>query len=105
MNPPRIRAPRSARAGEVVEIRTLVEHPMETGLRQEGGRLVPRNLLTQLTVRVNGEVAMQVEFRNGSAANPYHVFFLRMERASEVEVSCIDQEGRAARSSARIALA
>lgn len=104
MTPPRIRAPRSARAGEVVEIRTLVEHPMETGLRHEAGRPVPRNLLTQLTVRVNGEVAMQVEFRNGSAANPYHVFFLRMDRASEVEVSCVDQEGRVARSTARIAL-
>jgi sulfur-oxidizing protein SoxZ len=30
---PRIRIPRSARAGEVIEIRTLIEHPMETGLR------------------------------------------------------------------------
>ena len=104
MTPPRIRAPRTARLGEVVEIRTLVEHPMETGLRHEGGRLVPRNLLAQLTVRMNGEVAMQVEFRNGSAANPYHVFFLRMERASDVEVSCVDQEGRTARSTVRIAV-
>jgi len=45
---PRIRAPRSARAGEVVEIRTLMEHPMETGLRQEGGRSVPRDMLTRM---------------------------------------------------------
>lgn len=105
MNPPRIRAPRQARAGEVVEIRTLIEHPMETGLRQEGGRLVPRDMLARLVVRVNGEVALQAEFRNGSAANPYHVFFLRLERASEVEVSCTDEQGRTARSVARIALA
>lgn len=105
MNPPRIRAPRQARAGEVVEIRTLIEHPMETGLRQEGGRLVPRDMLARLVVRVNGEVALQAEFRNGSAANPYHVFFLRLERASEVEVSCTDEQGQTARSVARIALA
>ncbi len=60
MNPPRIRAPRQARAGEVVEIRTLIEHPMETGLRMEGGRVVPRNMLASMVVRVNGVVALLV---------------------------------------------
>ena len=33
--PPRIRVPRQARAGEVIEIRTLAEHRMESGLRQD----------------------------------------------------------------------
>ncbi|MCC7429032.1 MAG: thiosulfate oxidation carrier complex protein SoxZ, partial [Alphaproteobacteria bacterium] len=38
--------PASARAGEIVEIRTQIDHPMETGLRRdEGGRPVPRNML------------------------------------------------------------
>ncbi|WP_424812304.1 thiosulfate oxidation carrier complex protein SoxZ [Roseococcus sp. YIM B11640] len=99
---PRLRAPRTARAGEVVEIRTLVEHPMETGLRQEGGRTVPRDLLGRITVRVNGEVALDGELRNGSAANPYHVFFLRLERTSEIEVIATDERGRSSRASARI---
>ena len=104
LNPPRIRAPRSARAGEVVEIRTLVEHPMETGLRSEAGRLVPRGMLARMVVRLNGAVALEVDFRNGSAANPYHVFFLRIERASEVEVTCTDEQGSSVRAVARIAL-
>lgn len=101
---PRIRAPRSARAGEVVEIRTLVAHPMETGLRQEGGATVPRDLINRLVVRVNGAVAMQAELRNGTSANPYHVFFLRMERSSEVEVSVTDESGQSTRATARISL-
>lgn len=101
---PRIRAPRNARAGETVEIRTLVEHPMETGLRQENGRTVPRDLLNRITVRVNGEVALDAELRNGSAANPYHVFFLRLDRASEVEVIVSDERGRSSRASVRIAV-
>ncbi|MCC7428877.1 MAG: thiosulfate oxidation carrier complex protein SoxZ, partial [Alphaproteobacteria bacterium] len=43
---PRVRVPASARAGEIVEIRTQIDHPMETGLRRdEGGRPVPRNML------------------------------------------------------------
>lgn len=102
MNAPRIRAPRTARAGETVEIRTLLEHPMETGLRHEGGRAVPRDMVTRLLVRVNGEVALQAEFRNGTAANPFHVFFLRIERTSELDFTWIDERGRTARATHRI---
>lgn len=101
---PRIRAPRTARAGEPVEIRTLIEHPMETGLRSEGARLLPRDLLHRLEVRVNGAVALTAALRNGTAANPYHVFFLRLERSSDVECVWTDEAGRTARVAARIAV-
>jgi hypothetical protein len=99
---PRIRVPRSARPGEPVEIRTLIGHPMETGLRQDGGRMVPRDLLNRMVVRVNGEVALQAELRNGTAANPFHVFFLRLERSSELEFTFTDERGRASHATARI---
>lgn len=99
---PRIRAPRSARPGEAVEIRTLIEHPMETGLRHEGGRAMPRDMLNRLVVRVNGEVALQAELRNGTSANPFHVFFLRLERTSELEFTFTDERGRSSRATARV---
>lgn len=99
---PRIRAPRTARAGEPVEIRTLIEHPMETGLRQDGGRTVPRDLLNRMVVRVNGDVALQAELRNGTAANPFHVFVLRLDRSSDLEVAFTDERGRTTRATARI---
>ncbi len=99
---PRIRAPRSARVGEPVEIRTLIEHPMETGLRRDGAATVPRDMLVRMAVRVNGDLALQAAFRNGTSANPYHVFFLRLERTSEVEFTWTDERGRTARASARI---
>lgn len=105
LNTPRIRAPRSARVGEVVEIRTLIEHPMETGLRHEAGRAVPRDMLTRMTLSVNGQVALTAELRNGTSANPYHVFFLRIERASELEFTFTDERGRTTRATARIAVA
>jgi sulfur-oxidizing protein SoxZ len=99
---PRIRVPRSARPGEAVEIRTLIEHPMETGFRQDGGRAVPRDLLNRMVVRVNGEVALQAELRNGTAANPFHVFFLRLERSSDLDFTFTDERGRTSRATARI---
>lgn len=102
LSTPRIRVPRSVRAGEVFEVRTLIEHPMETGLRQDGGRVVPRDVLNRLTVRVNGEVALQAELRNGTSANPYHVFFLKLDRTSELDFSWTDERGRTARATSRV---
>jgi hypothetical protein len=102
---PRVRIPARARAGEAFEVRTLIEHPMETGLRHEGGRAVPRDLLDRLTVRVNGEAAFEARLANGTAANPFHVFFLRLERSSEVELVWSDERGRSVRHLARVAVA
>jgi sulfur-oxidizing protein SoxZ len=97
LNAPRIRIPRSARAGEVIEIRTLIEHPMETGL--QGPR---RDMLTRLLVRMNGETLLAAEFRNGTSANPYHVFFVRMDRTSSFDFTWTDEAGRSARAEARV---
>lgn len=104
LSAPRVRVPRSARPGEVIEIRTLIEHPMETGLRQEAGRTLPRDLINRMVVRVNGEVALQADLRNGTSANPYHVFFLRLDRTSELEFTWTDERGRSARSTARVTI-
>jgi sulfur-oxidizing protein SoxZ len=100
LSTPRIRIPRSARAGEVIEIRTLIEHPMETGL--QGPR---RDMLTRLLVRMNGETVLAAEFRNGTSANPYHVFFVRMERTSQFDFTWTDEAGRSARAEARVSVA
>ena len=101
---PRIRIPRSARAGEVIEIRTLIEHPMETGLRQEAGRALPRDMLTRLMVRLNGETLFAADFQNGTATNPYHVFFVRLDKSGHFEFIWSDEKGRQARAEARVAV-
>jgi len=102
LSPPRIRIPRSARAGEIIEIRTLIEHPMETGLRQENGRPVSRDMLARMLVRMNGETVLQAEYRNATSANPYHVFFVRIERTSEFEFVFTDENGKSVRATARV---
>jgi len=99
---PRIRIPRSARAGEVIEIRTLIEHPMETGLRHDSGTVRPRDLLHRLLVRMNGETLFVAELRNGTSVNPYHVFFARIARTSDFEFIWQDERGATASATARV---
>ena len=40
---PRVQVPRSAAKGEIVKIKALIEHQMETGLRRDSsGEVIPR---------------------------------------------------------------
>jgi sulfur-oxidizing protein SoxZ len=59
-------------------------------------------MLTRLLVRMNGETLLAAEFRNGTSANPYHVFFVRMERSSAFDFTWTDEAGRSARAEARV---
>jgi sulfur-oxidizing protein SoxZ len=101
---PRVRVPRTAKPGEVIEVRTLIEHRMDTGLRHGGGQAPPRDMLSRLIVRMNGTVIFAAEMRNGTAANPYHVFFARVERTSVLEFTWTDERGRSVSTSQRVAV-
>ena len=70
---PRIRLPRSARAGDEIEIRTLIDHPMVTAVATPG----PRDMLARFEATMNGETVFACDFANGSAANPTIIFYVR----------------------------
>jgi len=75
---PRVQAPGTVAKGEVFQVRTLITHPMETGLRHDSsGHLVARNLTTRFTCRYNGAVVFLAELHEGMAANPYLAFQVR----------------------------
>ncbi len=68
-------APTAARRGEVIEIRALIAHPMETGLRADSeGRVVPRDTLRRLTCRYDGELVFAADLHPAIAANPLIIF-------------------------------
>jgi sulfur-oxidizing protein SoxZ len=70
-----INMPASARRGEVIEIRTLIAHPMETGFRPGAdGKVLPRNIIRRFTCRYNGEPVFSAEIFPAIAANPYLAF-------------------------------
>jgi sulfur-oxidizing protein SoxZ len=70
-----INVPASAKRGEVIEIRTLIGHPMETGYRPGAeGNVLPRNIIRRFTCRYNGEPVFSAELFPAIAANPYLAF-------------------------------
>lgn len=70
-----INAPATAKRGEVIEIRTTIAHPMETGFRPgDDGKVVPRDIIRRLSCRYNGELVFSAEMFSAVAANPYVAF-------------------------------
>lgn len=70
-----ITMPKTAKSGEIVEIRTLIAHPMETGYRAgDDGQIVPRDLIRRFSCRYDGELVFSAELFPAVAANPYITF-------------------------------
>ena len=70
-----IKLPETAAPGEVIEIRTLIQHPMETGYRPgPNGKLLPRDIIRRFTCLYDGEVVFSAELHPAIAANPFIAF-------------------------------
>jgi len=70
-----IHVPASARRGEVIQIKTLISHVMETGYRRTSlGVVIPRDILRRFVCTYNGEEVFRAELHAAIAANPYFAF-------------------------------
>ena len=89
----RIQLSPEARRGEAVEVRVLIQHPMETGFRRNlEGKRVPRNVLHSLACRYDGVEVFRATLSSGIAANPTLRFFFRAEKSGELEFWWLDDD-------------
>ena len=71
-----INVPAKARRGEVIEIKTLIAHPMESGYRVgTNGTLIPRDIIRSFVCTYNGVEVFRAELSPAVAANPFIAFF------------------------------
>jgi len=71
-----VNVPAKAKRGEIIEIKTLVSHPMETGYRRdEVGKVIPRDIIRRFVCTYNGEEIFRAELSPAIAANPFISFF------------------------------
>lgn len=99
----RIRIPKQARRGEIVEIRTLLEHKNESGWRRDDqGSAYPRNIVTRFVCTYAGDEVVNADLRRGISANPYFAFFLRAEATAELVFRWQDESGAVFEEKARL---
>ena len=98
-----INVPAKARRGDVIEIRTLTSHIMETGFRRTAaGDLVPRDIITSFTCRYNGTEIFRADLYPAIAANPYLAFFTVAKESGKFEFEWIGDNGFVSTASASI---
>jgi sulfur-oxidizing protein SoxZ len=70
-----INLPKSAKRGQVIEIKTLISHVMESGFRHgTNGKDIPRDIITSFSCRYNGEEIFATQLFPAIAANPFLTF-------------------------------
>ena len=70
-----INVPQKVKSGQVIEIKTLISHIMETGFRHDNvGKPIPRNIITTFVARYNGEEIFRADLFPAIAANPFVSF-------------------------------
>jgi sulfur-oxidizing protein SoxZ len=91
---PRLKVPKEAKKGEVIEIKTLVSHAMESGQRKDdAGHLVARKIINRFTCEFNGKLVFACDLEPAIAANPYLQFTAKVEESGTFRFSWIDDDG------------
>jgi sulfur-oxidizing protein SoxZ len=100
-----INVPKKAKRGDVIEIKTLMSHIMETGFRHtSAGDLVPRDIITSFVCRYNGTEIFRADLFPAIAANPFISFFTVAKDSGKFEFEWIGDNGFAETASAAIAV-
>lgn len=83
-----ITMPSTAKKGEVIEIRALIAHPMETGFRPGAdGKILPRNIIVHFSCKYGDEEVFSAQLYPAIAANPYIAFFTRATASATLSFS------------------
>lgn len=91
----RVSAPSAAKRGEVIELKAMIQHDMETGYRRdEYGRPIARDILKHFECRYNGEIVFRAELFPGIAANPFLSFYTTATKSGTLLFRWVDQNGQ-----------
>ena len=92
---PRVKVPKKAQAGEVVTIKTLISHPMESGQRKDKktGELIPRKIINKFVASFEGQEVVNVNIEPAVSANPYFQFEMTVPSAGKLHFAWTDDDG------------
>ncbi|QDZ02646.1 thiosulfate oxidation carrier complex protein SoxZ [Nitratireductor mangrovi] len=91
---PRVKLPKSASAGEVITIKTLISHQMESGQRKDkDGNAIPRQIINKFSCEFNGMPVFSCDIDPAISANPYFEFNAKVQESGTFKFIWIDDDG------------
>jgi sulfur-oxidizing protein SoxZ len=85
--------------GDVADVKVLIFHPMETGLRKDGvtGQPVPMHFIQTLTASHNGRAVLEAQWSQAVSKNPFLNFRVRGAKPGDkIKVGWEDSRGEKA---------
>ncbi len=100
---PRVKVPKTAKKGDVIEIKTLIAHKMESGQRKDkNGAVIPRQIINKFEAKYNGEVVFSADWHPAISANPYMAFHTVATESGILEFAWTDDDGSVYTKTAKI---
>lgn len=98
-----VNVPKTAKRGEIIEIRAMIQHVMETGYREGvNGAVIPRNIIKRFVCKYGGEEVFSAELFPAIAANPYMAFSAIAAESGTITFEWTDDKGEVQSTSAEI---
>ena len=91
---PRLKLPSEAKKGDVIQIKTLIPHIMESGQRKDkDGKPIPRKIINTFACEFNGKPVFTANLEPAIAANPYLQFSAKVEESGTFKFTWTDDDG------------
>lgn len=93
---PKIRVPKTAQVGEVIKIKALISHPMESGLRKnkKTGKPIPKDIINRFEAKFEGETFFAVTMHPAVSADPYFAFHFEVPGSGNLSFHWSDEKGQ-----------
>jgi sulfur-oxidizing protein SoxZ len=92
---PRVKVPKKAKKGDIIKIKTLISHKMESGRRKDKktGELIPRKIINLFEAEFNGAKVFSANLEPSVSANPYIQFNVKMSESGTFKFTWTDDDG------------
>ncbi|MBL6432249.1 MAG: thiosulfate oxidation carrier complex protein SoxZ [Alphaproteobacteria bacterium] len=102
---PRVKVPKTASKDEVITIKTLISHKMESGQRKDkDGNPIPRQIINKFTCDFNGKTVFSCDLEPAISANPYLEFSAKVPESGTFKFTWVDDDGSEYSSESKIAV-
>ena len=91
---PRVKVPKEVSIDEIVEIKTLIRHPMHSGrMKDADGQIIPRQIINSFSAKFNGKEVFQMDLEPSISTNPYISFQYKAKESGKFDPEWIDDNG------------
>ena len=88
---PRVKVPKEVSIDEIVEIKTLIRHPMHSGrMKDADGQIIPRQIINFFSAKFNGKDVFKMDLEPSISTNPYIVFQYKAKESGTFDFEWID---------------